>query len=79
MKWAGPVRSPFVAGSSVPDSIRATIRASQEAEFYKYRQVIADPSNPLVGVRVITNSEDSAAYFREIMAKLGIPGEVQVR
>lgn len=79
VKWAGPARSPFIPDSGVPDLIRDMINARQEAEFWRYRQVIADPGNPLIGLRVITNSDQAADYVRGLMARLNLPGEVLVR
>jgi RHS repeat-associated protein len=71
--------SPYVPGSNIPPFIRSKILAGQEDEFARYGAAIADPTNPLVGLRVVTNSQDAGGYFGGLMNRLGVPGEVLVR
>jgi RHS repeat-associated protein len=76
---ADPARSPFVAGSSVPEFIRTKIVAEVTDEFRRYGAVVADPSNPLTQVQVIVNDAAAAPFFADLMRRLEIPGHVVVR
>jgi hypothetical protein len=79
-KFVGnPGRSPFIPDSNMPDFIRAKIQVNLEGEFSRYAAVINDPSNPLVGLRVITNNQDAVPYFQGLMNQFNIPGTVVVR
>ena len=44
----------------------------------KYREVIVDTGNPVEGLEIITNDEDAAAYFRDRVQSLDIPGHVSL-
>jgi hypothetical protein len=72
-------RSPYVPGSKMPDDIRQFVLEGQEKELGRYGKVIADPSNPLEGLTVITNEPAAVPYFQSVLDKFGIPGEVIVR
>jgi len=74
-----PGRSPFIPGSGIPDFIRSKIAAKTDDEFRRYAAVINDPSNPLTGLRVITNHSDAVPYFQGLMQQHGIPGSVVLR
>ncbi|MFF6784174.1 polymorphic toxin-type HINT domain-containing protein [Streptomyces sp. NPDC012510] len=74
-----PGRSPFIPGSGIPDFIRNKIGAKIDDEFSRYASVINDPSNPLTGLRVITNHQGAVPYFQGLMQQHGIPGSVVVR
>ncbi|MFF5104364.1 polymorphic toxin-type HINT domain-containing protein [Streptomyces sp. NPDC000134] len=74
-----PGRSPFIPGSGIPDFIRNKIAAKTGDEFRRYSAVINDPSNPLTGLRVITNHPGAVPYFQGLMQQHGIPGSVVVR
>ncbi|WP_240981788.1 MULTISPECIES: polymorphic toxin-type HINT domain-containing protein [unclassified Streptomyces] len=74
-----PGRSPFIPGSGIPDFIRSKITAKMDDEFSRYAAVINDPSNPLTGLRVITNHSGAVPYFQGLMQQHGIPGSVVVR
>jgi RHS repeat-associated protein len=74
-----PGRSPFIPGSDIPDFIRSKIAAKTADEFRRYAAVINDPSNPLTGLRVITNNSGAVPYFQGLMRQHGIPGSVVVR
>jgi hypothetical protein len=74
-----PDRSPFISGSKIPDFIRSKITAKLDDEFGRYAAVINDPSNPLTGLRVITNHSGAVPYFQGLMQQHGIPGSVVVR
>src|ERR1700674_471693 len=79
VKYVGdPATSPFVPGSAIPDYIREQILTGQEGEFARYAAVIADESQPLRALEVITNSPGAAAYFRSLMVRFHIPGEVTI-
>lgn len=76
-KFVGnPGSSPFIPDSSIPDAIRASILDQVEDEFSRMSQVIADPSNPLSSVRVITNDPAANAYFQSLLDKYELKGEV---
>lgn len=78
-KFVGtPAASPFVPGSTIPDIVRESVLAGQEGEFARYAAVIADESNPLIGLRIITNYGGAAPYFEQLLARFAIPGEVAV-
>nr|WP_155071608.1 restriction endonuclease fold toxin-2 domain-containing protein [Streptomyces taklimakanensis] len=74
-----PGRSPFIPGSGIPGFIRSKIAAKTDDEFRRYAAVINDPSNPLTGLRVITNHSGAVPYFQGLMQQHGIPGSVVVR
>jgi hypothetical protein len=79
VKYVGDAaRSPFVPGSAIPDYIREQILTGQEGEFARYAAVIADESQPLRALEVITNSPAAAAYFKSLMVRFHIPGEVTI-
>ena len=76
-KFVGnPARSPFIPDSGLPDFIRAKISAKTNDLFSRYADIINDPSNPLVGLRVITNHPDAVPYFEGLMQQYNIPGSV---
>nr|WP_235497981.1 RHS repeat-associated core domain-containing protein [Frankia sp. R43] len=74
-----PGRSPFIPGSGIPDFIRSQIATKTDDEFRRYSAVINDSSNPLTGLRVITNAPGAVPYFQGLMRKYNIPGSVVVR
>jgi restriction endonuclease fold toxin 2 of polymorphic toxin system len=73
-----PGRSPYVPGSNAPEFLFESVGASQEIEFARYGMLIADESNPITGLMVITNTAESAAYFQQVMNSYNIPGGVTI-
>ena len=73
-----PARSPYVDDSNIPQFLRDKVRAEQADEFRRYGEVIKDPSNPLVGLRVIVSDPSLEPYFRTLLTEYNIPGRVVV-
>jgi len=74
-----PERSPFIDGSNCPDFIRESVKEEVDEEFRRYGAVINDESNPVQGLEVITNEEQAAPYFADLMDQHNVPGHVVVR
>ncbi|MBI2840518.1 MAG: Ig-like domain-containing protein, partial [Acidobacteria bacterium] len=74
-----PGRSPFIPGSNIPEWLRLKIQDEVRAEFRRIGMVIADPSNPLSSLRVITNDARAQAFFESLMKQYEIPGEIVIR
>jgi hypothetical protein len=72
-------RSPWVRSSTIPDAIREFFNAAIRNEFHRYSAVIGDPTNPLQGLEVITNTELSRSFFEDLLTRFNIPGRVVVR
>lgn len=68
--------SPFIAGSNIPDNLRAKINAKIEDEFYRMSKIISDPSNPLREVEVIVNDAKANQFFIDLLRKHGLDGRV---
>jgi hypothetical protein len=79
-KWVGqPTRSPYVPGSSFPEDIRPMALEDVEKGFERYAAILHDPSTPVVGLEVITNSREAVPYFRSLMERFRIPGRVVLK
>ncbi len=74
-----PERSPFIDGSNCPDFIRESVKEEVDEEFRRYGAVVNDESNPVQGLEVITNEEQAAPYFADLMGQHNVPGHVVVR
>ncbi|MEI8410658.1 MULTISPECIES: restriction endonuclease fold toxin-2 domain-containing protein [unclassified Kribbella] len=61
---------------SLPPFLRKIAEEKNDHMLLKYREVIGDGVNPVEGLEIITNDEDAAAYFRDRMQKLDVPGHV---
>jgi hypothetical protein len=48
-------------------------------EFSRYAVIINDPYSPVVALEVVLNESRAAPFFRALMQRFGIPGEVLVR
>ncbi len=72
-------RSPFIEGSDCPPFVREQILDNLDDEFYRYSQVINDPSNPIEGLEVITNNENAVTVFEDLMNTHNIPGNVTIK
>ncbi|GAA0624237.1 hypothetical protein HPO96_33980 [Kribbella sandramycini] len=64
---------------SLPPFLRKIAEEKNDHRLLKYREVIGDDAKPVEGLEIITNDATAAAYFRERMRRLDIPGQVTVR
>jgi hypothetical protein len=71
--------SPFVPGSTCDDYVRAMIQDEVAEEFSRYAAVINDPQTPAVALEVVLNESRAAPFFKALLQRFGIPGEVLVR
>lgn len=69
----------FYRPESLPPFLRKIAEEKNDHQLLKYRAVIGDDGNPVEGLEIITNDDTAAAYFRERMRRLDIPGQVTVR
>ena len=75
-KYVGDVRkSPYVENSSAPEFLQFKI----EDEFERYSKVINADDNPLEGLEIFTNTEESSKYFQKLLDKFGINGKVIIK
>ncbi|MGC4938065.1 restriction endonuclease fold toxin-2 domain-containing protein [Kribbella sp. DT2] len=68
----------FYRPDSLPPFLRKIAEEKNDHMLMKYREVIESDGNPVEGLEIITNDLTAAAYFRDRMAELDIPGEVTV-
>jgi hypothetical protein len=73
-----PSASPFVPGSSIPDTVRAVILKKVRGELIRMRTVIESGSTPLKSVEIITNSEEAKTMFKAMLKEVSVPGTVHV-
>jgi hypothetical protein len=69
-------RSPFIAGSDMPDVIRARIVGVVDDEFARMAKIIADPSNPMKNVEVIVSDPAANRFFIDMLKTHGLDGRV---
>ena len=75
-KYVGDVRkSPYVENSSAPEFLQIKI----QDEFERYSKVINADDNPLEGLEIFTNTEESSKYFQKLLDKFGINGKVIIK
>ena len=75
-KYVGDVRkSPYVENSSAPEFLQIKIKD----EFERYSKVINADDNPLEGLEIFTNTEESSKYFQKLLDKFGINGKVIIK
>ena len=75
-KYVGDVRkSPYVENSSAPEFLQFKI----EDEIERYSKVINADDNPLEGLEIFTNTEESSKYFQKLLDKFGINGKVIIK
>jgi hypothetical protein len=78
-KYVGdPSRSPFISDSGAPAFIREAIDAQVRDEIARYGVIIADQSNPLTHLRIITNHPRAVPYFKGLLSDLQVPGFVDL-
>jgi hypothetical protein len=76
-KFVGnPGSSPFIPGSSIPERIRQKVLADVEDEFDRMKKFIDASGNPLLSVRIITNNPAANPYFRSLLDKYRLKGEI---
>lgn len=73
-----PKRSPFISGSSIPETIRGEIVGKVGDEFRRASIIMRDEGNPLTSMRVYINHPGAKPFFEELMREHNIPGEVIV-
>ncbi|ATV32092.1 polymorphic toxin-type HINT domain-containing protein [Prevotella intermedia] len=75
-KYVGDVhKSPYVENSSAPEFLQIKI----EDELERYSKVINADDNPLEGLEIITNTEESAKYFQKLLDKFGVNGKITIK
>jgi hypothetical protein len=73
-----PSASPFVPGSSIPDTVRATILKKVRDELTRLHTVIRSGSTPFESVEIVTNSPEAKNLFQAMLKDLSVPGTVRV-
>ncbi|GAA1558719.1 restriction endonuclease fold toxin-2 domain-containing protein [Kribbella lupini] len=68
----------FYRPDTLPPFLRRIAEEKNDHMLMKYREVISADDNPVEGLEIITNDLTAAAYFRDRMAELDIPGQVTV-
>ena len=74
-----PESSPYIPNSSAPQFIRDQIVGQFRDELRRYADVIADPSNPLTKLDIITNNQGAKDFFESLLREYNIPGQVIIR
>ncbi|OLB73326.1 MAG: hypothetical protein AUI14_26610 [Actinobacteria bacterium 13_2_20CM_2_71_6] len=78
-KYRNPDGGPsFYDPSSLPAGLRAYAIRDMDRRLMKYAAAIADPSNPLRALEVVTNDLGVAQFIRERMLALRIMGFIRV-
>lgn len=74
-------RSPFidVTPHPIPDFIREGILERIEDELARYAAIIRDPTTPVVGLEIVTNTPLTVPFWERMLRQQGIPGRVTVR
>jgi hypothetical protein len=79
-KYVAPTsKTSFYRPASLPPFLRKIAEEKNDHMLLKYREVIGDDANPVDGLEIITNDEVAAAYFRDRMQTLDIPGHVTLK
>jgi hypothetical protein len=73
-----PARSPFIPGTAIPPGVRQSIVGQVRGEFRRMGAIVADPSNPISRIKVITNSQAARPFFESLLEEFRIPGEVVI-
>ena len=80
VKHIGAVdNSPFVPGSKCDDYVRLMIQDEVAEEFSRYAAVINEPHTPAAALEVVLNESKAAPFFKALLQRFGIPGEIIVR
>ena len=74
-----PLASPFVPGSSIPDSIRAKIMTKVRGELTKIHSLIKSDATPFKAVEIITISPEAKINFETMLKELSVPGTVRLK
>ena len=78
-KHAGDVESsPYIPGSSCPDTVRASILDKTRKELETMRTIIRSGETPFKAVEIITNTPDSKVLFERMLKESGVPGTVRL-
>ena len=79
-KYIGnPERSPFIAGSKIPEFLRTKIVSDVEGEFARMAEIINSGETPLKSVEVITNNAQAVPFFEGLLKNFGLQGKVLVK
>ena len=73
---ANAERSPFILESNIPQFLRNKILGDVDGEFARMARIIADPTNPLMNVEIITNDPRANQFFLDLLKKHCIDGRV---
>jgi hypothetical protein len=75
---SNPYNSPAVPGSAAGESAQGGYLRNLQDQLERYAAIVQDPNNPIRGLQMLTNNNDTAALLQEQMAAAGIPGRVDV-
>jgi hypothetical protein len=79
-KYIGnPSASPYIEGTSIPDFIRQSAISDVRSEFFRYGQIINDPTTPVVRLKVFVNDPLAVPFFERLLSEFGIPGIIVVK
>ena len=71
-------RSPYIPTSACPDFVRTNVINQLDDELRRIKAVIDDATTPARDLRIITNNQDAANFFRQKLQELDIIGDVTV-
>jgi hypothetical protein len=74
-----PEESLYIAGSKVDPDFRSVRDIELVRQMLNYKKAMKQKSIPFKYLRIITNHEGAADYFRGLLLRYNIPGEVVVR
>jgi hypothetical protein len=73
-----PKSSPYVPGSSCPQTVRTEIVEGARSGLRKIRTIIESGSTPFKSVEIITNSPEAQEFFQGLLKETRVPGIVRL-
>lgn len=74
-----PASSLYLENSGLPQPYLSMALDKIDKLFFRYGEVIRDPSIPVRGLEIITNDRRAFPFFKRLMEKHGIPGRIVER
>jgi hypothetical protein len=73
-----PKSSPYVAGSSSHEKVRAKVLGDTREELRRVRTIIESGATPFKSIEIITNSTESKKLFEGLLKESRVPGTVRL-
>lgn len=70
--------SPYIPTSNIPQQIRDSILAEIRDQMNRLKAIIESGETPFQRVEIITNTEESKAFFQGMLRECGVPGSVRL-